>query len=592
MRWSQTLIPTLKESPADAVAPSHIYLLRAGMIRQLGSGAYTYLPLGYRVLQKITAIVRREMDAAGASELHMPALQPVDLWRESGRYANFGETLMHFALNNQTEVALGPTHEEVITDLVRDLLKSYRQLPMTLYQIQTKFRDEPRPRFGILRTREFLMKDAYSFSANLEQLDQIYRTMYEAYCRVFEGSGIPYAVVEAESGPIGGDSSHEFMVPCETGEDILLRCPDSGYAANQEKAVIGAPAPRPEIAPDAPAYQEVATPGQKTIEQVATFLKVESSTLIKTLVFQADDKPVVALLRGDHEANEAKIRRAFSADTLEPAGPELVQKTLGGPIGFVGPVGLPASVPMAIDQAVSVMTEAVVGGNAEDLHLRGVVPGRDFPLDRVEDLRNAQGGDPSPVSGSAMIQSRGVEVGHIFKLGTKYSDAMQATFLDESGQAHSLIMGCYGIGVNRIMAAAVEALHDKNGIVWPLPIAPYTALLVPLQVDNVEVMGLCDQFAEELEGRGIDVLIDDRNQRPGVKFKDADLIGIPLRIVLGERGLKEGLVEVKWRTESDAFTVPVAEAVSAVAEAIEQANRELQRQLEESRDRRAANPPL
>ncbi len=478
MRWSKALIPTLKETPADAVAPSHVLLLRAGMIRQLGAGAYTYLPLGLRVLNKAIRVIREEMDSAGAQELLMPALQPVELWKESGRYSTFGDLLMQLTVGGNQTMALGPTHEEVITDIVRALVRSYRQLPVTLYQIQTKFRDEPRPRFGILRTREFLMKDAYSFDADVEQLNTSYDAMYEAYCRIFDRCGIPYVIVEAESGPIGGDSSHEFMVPSSTGEDTIIQCLNCGYAANRERAEIGQLPPPPPADASAPPYQRVETPNKRTIDDVCSFLKVPTETSAKLLVFLADDKPVAVLIRGDHEANEAKVRRAFGASSLVPADAAAVEKATGAPLGFLGPVAI--KIPLAVDSLVAAMPTVVVGANAVDVHLTGVVPGRDFSLDRVLDLRNASEGDPCPRCNQAMVVKQGIEIGHVFKLGTKYSKAMGATFLDEKGAEIPVIMGCYGIGVNRIVAAAVEAGHDENGIIWPLPLAPYEVLILSL----------------------------------------------------------------------------------------------------------------
>jgi prolyl-tRNA synthetase len=563
VRWSNALIPTLKETPADAVAPSHILLLRGGMIRQLGSGAYTYLPLGLRVLQKASQIVRQEMDAAGAIELLMPALQPIEIWKESGRYETYGDLLMKLILSGGHQMCLGPTHEEVMTDLVRDLISSYKQLPITMYQIQTKFRDEPRPRFGIVRTREFVMKDAYSFDADVAQLNKSYDAMYEAYCRIYDRCGLPYVIVEAESGPIGGDASHEFMVPCATGEDRLIQCIACGYAANQERAEIGAHdglAPKPDLT--APPFEAVDTPGKRTIRDVCSFLKVEESTSGKLLVYLGDGKPVAVLLRGDHEANEAKVRRAIGVATLVPADPETIQKATGAPMGFLGPVNI--KIPMVIDQAIAVLATVVVGGNAVDLHLKGVVPGRDFPLDRVFDLRNAEAGDPCPRCSATMVSRAGLEIGHVFKLGTKYSKAMGATYLDEKGVEIPIIMGCYGIGINRIMAAAIEAGHDDNGIIWPLSLAPYQVSLIPLQVNNAEVMDLTRKLEEGLEAAGVDILTDDRDQRPGVKFKDVDLIGVPLRVVIGERGLKDGSLEVKWRHEATVRNLPLATSVEAI----------------------------
>jgi prolyl-tRNA synthetase len=563
VRWSNALIPTLKETPADAVAPSHILLLRAGMIRQLGAGAYTYLPLGLRVLHKASQIVRQEMDAAGAIELLMPALQPIEIWKESGRFQTYGDLLMKLTLSGGHQMCLGPTHEEVMTDLVRDLINSYKQLPITLYQIQTKFRDEPRPRFGIVRTREFVMKDAYSFDADVAQLNKSYDAMYEAYCRIYDRCGLPYVIVEAESGPIGGDASHEFMVPCSTGEDRVIQCTACGYAANQQRAEIGAQhalATKPDLT--ALPYEAVATPGKRTIREVCGFLEVEESTSAKLLVYLGDGKPVAVLLRGDHEANEAKVRRAIGVATLAPADPETIQNSTGAPMGFLGPVNI--KIPMVIDRAIAALATVVVGGNAVDVHLKGVVPGRDFPLDRVFDLRNADAGDPCPRCGATMVNRAGLEIGHVFKLGTKYSKAMGATYLDEKGVEIPIIMGCYGIGINRIMAAAVEAGHDDNGIIWPLFLAPYQVSLIPLQVNKAEVMDLTRTLEQALETAGIDVLTDDRDQRPGVKFKDVDLIGVPLRVVIGERGLKDGSVEVKWRHEASARNLPLATAALAI----------------------------
>ena len=589
MRWSKALIPTQKESPADAVAPSHVLLQRAGMIRQVGAGAYTYLPLGFRVLNKAVRIIREEMDAAGALELLMPALQPIELWKESGRFETFGELLMQLTLGGHHHVALGPTHEEVVTDIVRDLIKSYRQLPVTLYQIQTKFRDEPRPRFGILRTREFLMKDAYSFDADVAQLNASYDAMFEAYCRIFDRCGFPYVVVEAESGPIGGDSSHEFMVPSSTGEDTIVQCPKCDYAANRERAEIGA-RPEPAVTPDptAPPHEPISTPNRRTIQEVCDFLKVHESSSAKLLVFLADGKPTAVLIRGDHEANESKVRRALGASTLAPADAATIEKATGVPIGFLGPVGI--KIPLIVDASVAAMPSVVVGGNAPDVHFQGVVPGRDFALDRVHDLRNAEKGDPCPKCGEAMVVNQGIEIGHVFKLGTKYSKAMGATFLDAHGSEIALIMGCYGIGVNRIVAAAVEAGggHDENGIVWPLSLAPYEIAIVPLQVQNAAVLEAAETLEKQFTAAGLDVLVDDREQRPGVKFKDADLIGIPLRVVIGERGLKEGTIEVKWRTDAAAHHVAVATAGEAILAEVEATRKALQDQGVGRRVSRAA----
>jgi prolyl-tRNA synthetase len=590
VRWSHALIPTLKESPADAVAPSHVLLLRAGMIRQLGAGTYTYMPLGLRVLQKAIRIVREEMDAAGALELLMPALQPVELWKESGRYEAYGDLLMKLTISGGHQMALGPTHEEVITDIVRDLISSYKQLPITLYQIQTKFRDEPRPRFGIVRTREFLMKDAYSIDADLGQLNSSYDKMYEAYCRIFDRCGLPYVIVEAESGPIGGESSHEFMVPCATGEDTVIYCEACGYAANQERAEVGGhdrPVRQPD--PKAPPYQAVETPGKRTIRDVCEFLRVEEPTSAKLLVYLADGKPVAALIRGDHELNEAKFRRALGATTIAPADAATIEKATGTPMGFLGPVGI--KIPLLIDRAIAAMPEVVVGGNAVDVHFKGVVPGRDFPVQPLHDIRNAEAGDSCPRCGATLAVKSGLEIGHVFKLGTKYSQSMGARYLDEKGNETLIIMGCYGIGINRIVAAAVEASHDQNGIVWPLSIAPYHVLVVPLQVQNADVMSHAAALESALAAAGLDVLVDDRDQRPGFKFKDADLIGVPLRVVVGERGLKEGKIEIKWRHEPEARQVSAETAAKAILDEVEAVRRRHDDWCADRRTARAAQRP-
>jgi prolyl-tRNA synthetase len=589
VRWSHALIPTLKETPADAVAPSHVLLLRAGMIRQLGAGAYTYMPLGLRVLNKAIQIVRSEMDAAGAIELLMPALQPVELWKESGRFEAYGDLLMKLTLTGGHHMALGPTHEEVITDAIRDLVKSYKQLPLTLYQIQTKFRDEPRPRFGIVRTREFLMKDAYSIDADLAQLNQSYSAMYEAYCRIFDRCGLPYVIVEAESGPIGGDSSHEFMVPCATGEDKVIQCASCGYAANQERAEAGAPKAKSATAStaDAPPYQAVATPNKRTIRDVCQFLGVDEATSAKLLVYLADGKPVAALLRGDHELNEAKLRRVIGATAIVAADAATIEKATGAPMGFLGPVAI--KIPLVIDHAIAAMPAVVVGGNAVDVHFKGVVPGRDFALDRVHDLRNAEAGDACPRCGEALAINSGLEIGHVFKLGTKYSKSMGATYLDEKGKEVLFIMGCYGIGINRIVAAAVEAGHDNNGILWPISLAPYHVEVIPLQVQNAAVMEQSLALEKALSAAGLDVLVDDRDQRPGFKFKDADLIGIPLRVVVGERGLKDGTVEIKWRDQPDAKLIPAASAAERILAEVDEARKRLEATCQERRQARAAS---
>jgi prolyl-tRNA synthetase len=565
MRWSQTFIPTMKEVPAEAEVPSHQLMLRAGMIRQLMAGAYTYLPLGYRSVRKVSEIVREEMDRAGAVELFMPALQPIEIFERTGRREAFGNVLFNFEVkrgDRKLHFALGPTHEEVITDLVARHFTSYRQLPITLYQIQTKFRNEERPRFGVLRTSEFIMKDAYSFGTSLEQLNAAYDAMYNAYCRIFERCGLKYLPVEAESGPIGGDASHEFMVPASNGEDFVIHCPACSYAANQERAETGRIPPLPQKIDGAAAFVKVDTPNAGSIDQVSKFLRADAKSFIKTLIYKADGRPVAILLRGDHAANESKIRRATKAAVVELADEATILKVTGAPVGFAGPIGLQC--PYLADHDVAGIGSAIVGANVRDAHLTGVVPGTHFDITGTHDLRNAEAGDPCPKCAGTLQMVHGIEVGHVFKLGTKYSVSMDARFVDAQEQSHPIIMGCYGIGVTRVVASIVETCHDANGIIWPLSVAPYSVQIIPLNVTDAEVMKVANRIYGELTESGIDVLMDDRDQRPGFKFKDADLIGIPLRITVGGKGLAEGIAEVKWRAETEARKVPVAECCAHV----------------------------
>ncbi|MBN1489340.1 MAG: proline--tRNA ligase [Phycisphaerae bacterium] len=574
MRWSQFFIPTVKETPADATVASHRLMIRAGLVRQLAAGAYTYLPLGYRVLRKVEAIVREEMDAAGAVELLMPAMQPIDLWQETGRDVVMGPALIH--LKDQPwrkGSVLGPTHEECVTDIARNYINSYKQLPITLYQIQTKFRDEERPKSGVLRTREFLMKDAYSFDADKVGLDASYVRMYDAYCRIFGRCGLPYVSVEADSGPIGGDASHEFMVPTDAGEDVIVR--SSGYAANIERATC-APLPQDDTAMVPMA--EVHTPDSRTIDEVCAFLGTRPDQMVKTLVYQAvfagDGGPavkrtLVALVRGDHEINESKLRRAAGAQAVELADPETIEKLTAAAVGFAGPQGLldrDPAVQLIVDQGVSVMRNAATGANRTAYHVTGVNPGRDFPLEgervSVADVRNVAEGDRCPKTGEPLAFVKSIEIGHVFKLGTKYSRAMKADFLDQGGKANPLIMGCYGIGLNRIVAAAIEASHDDAGIIWPMAIAPFHVLIVALDAGDPEVAEVAGRLHDALAERGLDVLLDDRDARPGPKFKDADLIGVPLRVTIGKRGLKEGVVEVKDRDGTDVAKMAPDDAVA------------------------------
>jgi prolyl-tRNA synthetase len=575
VRWSQTLIPTLKETPEGAEIPSHVLMLRAGLISQLMAGAYSYLPLGLRALKKAEAIVRDEMERAGAVEVLMPALTPISLWQRTGRVESFGNVLIKFEVrrqNKQVPLALGPTHEEVVTDLVARYVSSYRQLPLTLYQIQTKFRNEERPRFGVLRTSEFIMKDAYSFDTSVAGLNHSYERMYAAYCRIFDRAGLNYLAVEAESGPIGGDASHEFMVPSPNGEDRIVRCAGCGYAANLERAETGT-ARRQTAAGDAANQKPLTkldTPNVGSIEQVSKLLKCKPHQMIKTLIYLADGQPLAVLVRGDHEANEGKLRRAVGARELELAPPDVIEKVTGAPVGFAGPVGLP--IPIWADYDIAALRNGVSGANQADKHYVGVNLGRDYQLAdaQLADLRNAGAGDPCPRCGEALELKQAIEIGHVFKLGTKYSESLEAKFLDDKEQQHTIIMGCYGIGVNRIIAALVETSHDENGIIWPMSLAPYEVIITPLNVKDPEVMQPAERLYAELKAAGVDVLFDDRDQRPGVKFKDADLIGIPLRVIVGGRSLTQGQLEIKWRSQSDAQSIPIAGATLAIAALVEE----------------------
>ena len=572
MRWTQSLIPTMKETPEGAEIPSHVLMLRAGLISQVMAGAYTYLPLGLRALRKAERIVRQEMDAAGAVELLMPALTPISLWEQTGRVEAFGDVLIQLTVrrqNRKVQMALGPTHEEVITDLISRHISSYRQMPVILYQIQNKFRNEERPRFGVMRTSEFLMKDAYSFNASVESLDASYDKMYAAYCKIFDRCGIEYLPVEAESGPIGGDASHEFMIPAENGEDSVAYCPACSYAANLERAEVGQ---RGYQMPDVPLKElhDLDTPDVGTIAQVCELLGCKPRKMIKTLVYMADEKPLVVLLRGDREANEGKIRRATGAQRLALADPEVIQKVTGAPVGFAGPLGLAQEVPIWADRDLLEVRNAITGANKADTHTTGVNLDRDCTIaaDHYADLRNVDAGDPCPRCGQKMQLKNAIEVGHVFKLGTKYSESLSARFLDDKEQLNPVIMGCYGIGINRIVAGLIENNHDKFGIIWPVALAPYEVLLVPMKVDDDQTMQLTDKLNDELTAAGVDVLIDNRDARAGVKFKDADLIGIPLRIVLGPRGLKEGKLEIKWRWDSEAEMIDIEGAAQTIAEMI------------------------
>ncbi|HET6420139.1 MAG TPA: proline--tRNA ligase [Geobacteraceae bacterium] len=561
MRYSQFFIPTVKETPADAEVVSHKLMLRAGMIRKLAAGIYNYLPMGLRSIRKVETIVREEMNRAGAIEILMPGVLPAELWQESGRWEQYGKELLRFRDRKDAEFCLGPTHEEIVTDLVRREIKSYRQMPVNLYQIQSKFRDEIRPRFGLMRGREFIMKDAYSFDVDEKAADLSYEKMYRAYRRIFERCGLKFRAVEADTGSIGGSSSHEFMVLADSGEDAIVSCTGCEYAANVEKAESRGPEaaehadPRP--------LERVATPEKRTIEEVSDFLGVSAASMVKTLVLLADDEPVVALVRGDHELNEIKLKNALGCDSIEMAGDEIVQKVTGAPVGFAGPVGL--SVKVMADLFVKGMKNFVTGGNAKDVHLKNVNLDRDFSVARFTDIRSVEHGDPCPRCDSGVLEMwRGIEVGHVFKLGTKYSKALKATYLDADGKEQIIFMGCYGIGIGRTVAACIEQNHDENGIIFPLPIAPFHCIISALNMKEEPVREASESIYEQLSTAGVEVLFDDRDERPGFKFKDADLIGIPLRIVVGSKNLAEGKVELKIRKTGEVLLLPVVEAVDRV----------------------------
>ena len=565
MRASRYLIATQKETPADAEIISHQMMLRAGMIRKLASGLYSWLPMGLRVLRKVERIVREEMDKSGAQEVLMPAVQPAELWQESGRWEQYGGELLRMNDRHGRDFCFGPTHEEVITDLIRNELKSYKELPANFYQIQTKFRDERRPRFGVMRAREFIMKDAYSFHVNAESLNDTYQVMHRTYCAIFDRLGLDYRPVEADSGAIGGSASHEFHVLASSGEDAIVFSTDSDYAANIEKAEAVAPAgdrssPSEEMA-------EVATPEQRTIEAVATFLNVDASRCAKTLLVKAeeDDKGhsglIALILRGDHTLNEIKAENLPDvAEPLTMATDEEIEQVVGCKAGSIGPVNL--TVPVIVDRSAAHMVDFVCGANKEGHHLTGVNWERDVALSRVEDLRDVVEGDPSPDGKGTLEIRRGIEVGHIFKLGNKYSKAMNATVLDENGKSATLEMGCYGIGVSRIVASSIEQNHDDKGIIWPDAIAPFEVAIVTLNGHkSPSVMAAGEKLYEQLRQAGFDVLLDDRNERPGVKFADMELIGIPHRFVVSERGLTAETLEYKGRRDEDKQDIPLAEAL-------------------------------
>lgn len=567
MRYSRYFLPTLKEDPTEAEVISHKLMLRAGMIRKVASGIYDLLPLGLRTMRKVEAIIREEMDRIGALEVLLPVVLPAELWKESGRWEQYGKELLRFKDRGGRDYCLGPTHEEAITDLVRREIRSYRDLPLCLYQIQVKFRDEIRPRFGLMRAREFVMKDAYSFDQDDQGADESYRKMYEAYERIFHRLGLRFKVVEADTGLIGGTSSHEFMVLAQTGEDILASCEDCGYAANLELAERRKP-PALSQGPSTKHPEFVLTPGMRTVEEVSAFLGVEPSRIIKTLIFITERGPIAALIRGNHELSEVKLRRALGVKSLQMADEGTILEVTGGPVGFSGPIGL--KIPILADWDLQGATDMVVGANREDAHLIGVEVGRDFDVMGFFDLRKVVYGDLCPrCEKGVLVLSRGIEVGHIFKLGTKYSRPMHAMFLDRDGKEKPVVMGCYGIGVGRTVAAAIEQGHDQDGIVFPVAIAPFEVYLLAVNPSHLETQKASERLYVELCALGVDVLYDDRDERPGVKFKDADLLGIPLRITVSERTLKEDKAEFRIRKTKETFFVPLNEAPLRAKEWIE-----------------------
>jgi prolyl-tRNA synthetase len=555
MRYTKLFLPTLREIPADAEVISHQLMLRAGMIRKLTSGIYTYLPLGLRAIKKVKEIIREEMERAGAQEVLMPTVQPADLWKESGRWDVYGKELVRFKDRHERDCCLGPTHEEVITDLIRGEVRSYRDLPLNLYQIQNKFRDEIRPRFGLMRGREFSMKDAYSFDVDEEGASQSYQSMFDAYNRIFERCGLHFKAVEADTGNIGGSFSHEFMVLADTGEDAIVSCAECEYAANMEKAEVNPDYIEQEGHESSPVSMEkVSTPDVRTVEEVTQFLSVTPKQLVKTMIFETSAEPIAVLVRGDHEVNPAKVKNILGVDALELASEATVLKLTGAPAGFAGAVGL--SIKIIADSAVESMKNMVMGANENDAHLIGVNRGRDFEVSEFADLRFVTALDRCPRCGKGIEIKRGIEVGHIFKLGDKYSKALSATYLDQNGDERYIIMGCYGIGVGRTVAAAIEQNYDKNGIIFPMPIAPYQVVILPLQVRDSDVVSAADTLYNQFTRQGVEVLLDDRDERAGVKFKDADLIGIPLRVTIGKKSLKEGKFEVRFRATGETELVP------------------------------------
>jgi prolyl-tRNA synthetase len=562
MRYSELFLPTVREIPADAEIVSHQLMIRAGMIRKLTSGIYTYLPLGYRVIRKLEKIVREEMNRAGAQEVYMPMVQPRELWEESGRWNHYGKELLRFKDRNERDCCLGPTHEEVITDLVRNEIKTYRQLPKNIYQIQTKYRDEIRPRFGVMRCREFGMKDAYSFDVDQAGVDISYKKMFDAYTKIFQRCGLRFRAVEADTGSIGGSFSHEFMVMADTGEDALVFCGTCDYAANLEKAEIAVPERKQISEKEFQPLENVHTPDMKSIEEVTSFLNVLPKDVVKTMIYNADGVPVAVLVSGDADVNEIKVKNYLNCDVLEMADDTMIYEVTGAPRGFAGAVGIKARI--IADYSLVNMTNFVMGANKEDYHVKNVNIGRDISVDSFADLRVVKDTDVCPRCNRDLRFARGIEVGHVFKLGTKYSKAMKATYLDKNGKEQYMVMGCYGIGIGRTVAASIEQNHDAHGIIWPMTIAPYQVIITPVNVNDESIGNISENLYDTLLKKGVDVIIDDRDERAGVKFNDADLIGIPLRVTIGKKALSEGKIEVKIRKSGGVKTLETDEAVDFI----------------------------
>jgi prolyl-tRNA synthetase len=566
-RFSEFFIPTLKEVPAEAEIISHQVMLRAGMIRKLAAGIYSYLPYGLAALKKVEDIVREEMNRAGAIELLLPSVQPGELWMESGRWNYYGPELLRFRDRHNRESCLGPTHEEVITDIVRREIHSYKQLPITLYQIQTKFRDEIRPRFGVMRAREFVMKDAYSFDIDEQGCSRSYEKMYRAYESIFRRCGLRFRAVEADTGPIGGSFSHEFMVLSETGEDDIVSCRSCTYASNLEKAEVGEKGETSSALEEEREFQVVDTPEVRTIEEVTSFLSIDPEKVVKTLIYQTEGGPVALLVRGDHELNETKARNVLNAEELAMADPDTVLEVTGAPMGFAGAMGL--KVKILADLSLKGMKNMVMGANQEHRHVRNVNEGRDFRVDQYADLRMIAPSDPCPRCGGELRFGKGIEVGHVFKLGVKYSKALNANFLDKNGQETPIIMGCYGIGIGRTVAAAIEQCHDVNGIIFPVSISPFEVTILPLELYESRVKEVAELLYGQLSDEGLSVFLDDRDERPGFKFKDADLLGTPVRVTVSTRTLQKDSVEIKLRSGPELDLIPVREAAKEIRNTVQ-----------------------